>query len=116
LHAANPVAVGVIIERLSPQDRSKIPLAPLPNSGNLTSATVTIWRKRPARRQALQLAPMKGEIPSPINPPPGCAFNPRCPFVFEPCRKLVPELIDGVACYAGQQGRSTDVQQTASAG
>jgi peptide/nickel transport system ATP-binding protein len=62
-----------------------------------------------------ELAPMKGEIPSPINPPPGCAFNPRCPFVFEPCRKLVPELIDGVACHAVQQGRSTDVQQTASA-
>ena len=63
-----------------------------------------------------ELAPMKGEIPSPINPPPGCAFNPRCPFVFEPCRKLVPELIDGVACHAVQQGRSTTLQQAASAG
>jgi len=52
-----------------------------------------------------ELAPMKGEIPSPINPPPGCAFNPRCPFVFEPCRKDVPDLIDGVACHAVQQGR-----------
>jgi peptide/nickel transport system ATP-binding protein len=52
-----------------------------------------------------ELAPMKGEIPSPINPPYGCAFNPRCPFVFEPCRKLVPELINGVACHAVQQGR-----------
>ncbi len=52
-----------------------------------------------------ELSPMKGEIPSPINPPPGCAFNPRCPFVFEPCRKVAPELIDGVACHAVQQGR-----------
>jgi peptide/nickel transport system ATP-binding protein len=52
-----------------------------------------------------ELAPMKGEIPSPINPPPGCAFNPRCPFVFEPCRQTAPELIDGVACHAVQQKR-----------
>jgi peptide/nickel transport system ATP-binding protein len=52
-----------------------------------------------------ELSPMKGEIPSPIDPPPGCAFNPRCPFVFEPCRKIAPELIDGVACHAVQQGR-----------
>jgi len=61
---------------------------------------------------------MKGEIPSPINPPPGCAFNPRCPFVFEPCRKLVPELIDGVACHAVREGRiaGANAQQVASAG
>ena len=52
-----------------------------------------------------ELAPMKGEIPSSINPPPGCAFNPRCPYVFEPCRQAAPELIDGVACHAVQQGR-----------
>jgi peptide/nickel transport system ATP-binding protein len=52
-----------------------------------------------------ELSPMKGEIPSPINPPPGCAFNPRCPFVFEPCRQTAPELVDGVACHAVQQGR-----------
>jgi peptide/nickel transport system ATP-binding protein len=65
-----------------------------------------------------ELAPMKGEIPSPINPPPGCAFNPRCPFVFEPCRKVAPELIDGVACHAVQQGRigPAAAQQAASAG
>jgi len=65
-----------------------------------------------------ELAPMKGEIPSPINPPPGCAFNPRCPFVFEPCRKLVPELIDGVACHAVREGRiaGANAQQVASAG
>ena len=65
-----------------------------------------------------ELAPMKGEIPSPINPPPGCAFNPRCPFVFEPCGKVAPELIDGVACHAVQQGRigPAAAPQAASAG
>jgi peptide/nickel transport system ATP-binding protein len=47
-----------------------------------------------------QRIPVKGEIPSPINPPPGCPFNPRCPEMFDLCRKEVPKLIDGVACHA----------------
>jgi peptide/nickel transport system ATP-binding protein len=47
-----------------------------------------------------QRIPVQGEIPNPIDPPPGCAFNPRCPEVFEACRKKVPELIGGVACHA----------------
>jgi peptide/nickel transport system ATP-binding protein len=47
-----------------------------------------------------QRIPVKGEIPNPINPPPGCAFNPRCPLAFDLCRKEAPELINGVACHA----------------
>jgi peptide/nickel transport system ATP-binding protein len=47
-----------------------------------------------------QRIPVKGEIPNPINPPPGCAFNPRCPLAFELCRKEAPKLINGVACHA----------------
>jgi len=35
---------------------------------------------------------LKGEIPSAVNPPPGCAFHPRCPFAKEACRSLVPTL------------------------
>lgn len=33
-----------------------------------------------------------GEIPNAINPPPGCRFNPRCPFATEVCRKEEPPL------------------------
>jgi peptide/nickel transport system ATP-binding protein len=47
-----------------------------------------------------QRIPVKGEIPNPIDPPPGCAFNPRCPLVFGLCRTQAPALIDGVACHA----------------
>ena len=47
-----------------------------------------------------QRIPVKGEIPNPINPPPGCAFNPRCPLAFDLCRKEAPALINGVACHA----------------
>ena len=50
-----------------------------------------------------EVAPPQGEIPDPINPPPGCAFNPRCPLAAERCRKERPVLRDvggsRVACH-----------------
>jgi oligopeptide transport system ATP-binding protein len=36
--------------------------------------------------------PVKGEVPSPINPPPGCVFHPRCPIAVENCSRMRPEL------------------------
>jgi oligopeptide/dipeptide ABC transporter ATP-binding protein len=56
---------------------------------------------------------VEGEIPNPINPPQGCAFNPRCPAVLERCRHDVPELsaaataspAHAVACHAVADGR-----------
>jgi peptide/nickel transport system ATP-binding protein len=36
--------------------------------------------------------PPKGEIPDPINPPPGCAFHPRCPLAVDRCKKERPEM------------------------
>ena len=47
---------------------------------------------------------LKGDVPSPINPPPGCAFHPRCPHRMDICDKNVPGLKDigdnhTVACY-----------------
>jgi dipeptide transport system ATP-binding protein len=43
---------------------------------------------------------LKGELPSPMNPPPGCTFNPRCPLVFGRCLVESPALIANVACHA----------------
>jgi oligopeptide transport system ATP-binding protein len=39
-----------------------------------------------------QFRPARGEIPSPINPPSGCVFHPRCPMAVENCKKARPEL------------------------
>jgi len=35
----------------------------------------------------------RGEIPSPIHPPSGCRFHPRCPYVFERCAKQEPQIL-----------------------
>jgi len=48
--------------------------------------------------------PITGETPSPINIPAGCRFHPRCPYAFEKCTQLEPELFEFrlrhfAACY-----------------
>ena len=55
-----------------------------------------------------QAQKLEGEIPSPINPPPGCRFNTRCPHAQERCRTEVPEwreVSDGhsVACHFSEE-------------
>ena len=49
--------------------------------------------------------PVQGEVPNPIDPPPGCTFNPRCPHAYDRCRTEVPDLAGGVACHAVHEGR-----------
>jgi peptide/nickel transport system ATP-binding protein len=39
-----------------------------------------------------EFQPIKGEIPSPLDPPPGCHFHPRCPFARDRCRQERPAL------------------------
>ncbi len=53
--------------------------------------------------------PVQGEVPNPLNPPAGCAFNPRCPHANDRCRTERPSLqtFQGVqvACHAVAEGR-----------
>jgi peptide/nickel transport system ATP-binding protein len=44
--------------------------------------------------------PVLGDVPSPIDPPSGCAFHPRCPLATDRCRTDAPALRKGVACHA----------------
>lgn len=52
---------------------------------------------------------LKGELPSPLSPPAGCAFNPRCPIAFDRCRVEAPALLAKgqarVACHAMEENR-----------
>jgi peptide/nickel transport system ATP-binding protein len=49
--------------------------------------------------------PVAGEVPNPLAPPSGCAFNPRCPYANARCRTEAPRLIDDVACHAVEEAR-----------
>ena len=58
--------------------------------------------------------PVRGEVPNPINPPPGCTFHPRCPLANDRCRTERPvthmseHAVQGsaVACHAVEEGRA----------
>ncbi|MBU8546861.1 MULTISPECIES: ABC transporter ATP-binding protein [Roseomonadaceae] len=59
-----------------------------------------------------QRIPVGGEVPSPINPPSGCPFHPRCPLADARCKAERPEMIPArgtpetmVACHAVEEGR-----------
>ena len=59
-----------------------------------------------ARRRRFE--PVKGEIPSPLDPPPGCHFHPRCPFSMERCKSeqpLLKEIVPGrlSACHLNDE-------------
>ena len=54
--------------------------------------------------------PVEGEVPNPIDPPPGCPFHPRCPFAFERCRveraaRRCRRAPRRSRCHAVQEGR-----------
>jgi oligopeptide transport system ATP-binding protein len=46
----------------------------------------------PAVEATRAFQPVAGEVPSPINPPPGCVFHPRCPIAVAECKQIRPEL------------------------
>ena len=53
---------------------------------------------------------LRGEVPSPLNPPSGCAFHPRCPAAMPVCSEVVPILAEvapgrRVACHLYQESR-----------
>jgi peptide/nickel transport system ATP-binding protein len=64
-------------------------------------------------------APIAGEVPSPIDPPPGCVFNPRCAHADDRCRTERPELLINsgglVACHAAEEGRLPRVEKPSGA-
>lgn len=79
--------LGKIVEYAKTEDLFEKPFHPY-TEVLLTSAPKIKTEKTGAR----SIAPLQGEVPSPIDIPPGCPFHPRCPKRFELCDKIVPGL------------------------
>ena len=94
-HMADDVAVmylGRVVEQASRDTLFGDPQHPYTQA--LLSATPTVDASQRRQRIVLQ-----GELPSPLNPPQGCAFNTRCPVVTDACRQSPPALAE----FAGRQ-------------
>jgi peptide/nickel transport system ATP-binding protein len=89
-HISNRVAVmylGHIVEITNWKELYENPLHPYTKA--LLSAVPVPDPSVEEKRERIIL---KGDVPSPINSPPGCNFHPRCPLAIEECRQAVPPL------------------------
>ena len=87
-YLAHEVAVmylGEIVERAETNALFERPLHPYTQA--LFSAALPA---RPGARRDDEII-LQGEVPSPLNPPSGCRFHPRCPFAMDICAEAAPE-------------------------
>ncbi len=99
-HRVAIMYLGQIVEMASTEEIFHNPLHPYSQA---LIASVPI--PDPERRK--ERAPLTGEVPSPVNPPQGCRFHPRCPYATEMCKRQMPQLSDVgnshyVACFTVQ--------------
>ncbi|HLE09852.1 MAG: hypothetical protein A2504_10955 [Bdellovibrionales bacterium RIFOXYD12_FULL_39_22] len=87
-HTSKKIAVmylGRFVELANSEEIFTNPLHPYTKS--LLSAIPTLDLDHKKKKVVLQ-----GDVPSPLNPPNGCHFHPRCPVASDHCSKIVPEL------------------------
>ena len=77
--------LGKIIELANSEDLYSKPMHPYTIA--LLSAIPVADLNKKTKRIIL-----KGDVPSPVNPPSGCSFHPRCEYVQDQCKKNIPQL------------------------
>jgi oligopeptide/dipeptide ABC transporter ATP-binding protein len=99
-HICDKVAVmylGKIVELASSDDLFENPKHPY------TKALISSIPKSEIRKNKDKRHVLEGDVPSPLNPPNGCSFHPRCPMAMDKCKSEEPILTKGsahsVACH-----------------
>jgi oligopeptide transport system ATP-binding protein len=72
-------AKAIYADPLMPYTKALISAVPVPD---------------PVVEETRQRIVLEGDVPSPINPPQGCRFHTRCPYMIEACKQVVPPLVE----------------------
>ena len=114
-HISDRVAVmylGKIVEQAASEELFRNPLHPYTQA-----LLASVPSMEPGERKKSRTLP--GDVPSPLHPPPGCPFHPRCPQVMDVCRTVMPATIQAcpghtVACHLYSIESTGTARQSAS--